>query len=107
MPPAAPDERAIWDALADVRDPELPLSVVDLGLVYRVELGASSVSVDLTLTSMGCPCVEWIVDDVRDRVAALAGDRRVDVRLVWDPPWTRERITDAGRAALAALGVST
>jgi metal-sulfur cluster biosynthetic enzyme len=107
MSASAVDERLVWEALADVRDPELPLSVVDLGLVYHVEVLASTVTVELTLTSMGCPCVDWIIDDVRARVAALAGDREVDVRLVWDPPWTQERISDAGREALAAIGVST
>ena len=107
MSAACVDEASVWAALADVRDPEIPVGIVDLGLVQQVRLDSSEVAVDLTLTSMGCPCLDWIVADVQECLQRLAGDRTVTVNVVWDPPWTRERISDAGRKALADIGVST
>ena len=109
MSRAAPDvidEATVWSALAEVRDPEFPLSVVDLGLVYGVEVKAGEIAVRMTLTSMGCPCHQWIVEDVEERLRRLPGVRSVAVEVVWDPPWTRGRITAAGRTALASWGVS-
>ena len=97
----------IIEAIGEVRDPELPVSVVDLGLVYDIRVEGGSVEVDMTLTSMGCPCHEMIVEDVRDRLAALAAIDDVTVNVVWDPPWTRGRITAAGRKALAGWGITS
>jgi metal-sulfur cluster biosynthetic enzyme len=110
-PPADLEER-VWRALYEVPDPEFPISLVDLGLVYGVEVkepdGAAeaSVTVSLTLTATACPCVEFIKWDVRDRVLAEPGVAEVDVRITWDPPWTTERITERGRSALRRAGVS-
>jgi metal-sulfur cluster biosynthetic enzyme len=100
-------EAAAWRALAEVMDPELPLSVVDLGLIYALRVEGGDLEVDMTLTSMGCPCHEWIVGDVREQLATLASPGKATVRVVWDPPWTRERISAAGRRALSKWGVSS
>jgi metal-sulfur cluster biosynthetic enzyme len=99
-------EPAVWEALADVHDPEYPISIVDLGLVYGVRVSAGHVDVTMTLTSMGCPCAHWIVEDVQERLGRLPGADDVAVEVVWDPPWTRERITPTGREALKGFGVS-
>lgn len=98
---------AVYDALGEVRDPELPLSVLDLGLIYDVAVAGATVRVAMTLTSMGCPCHDILVDDVRARLAALPGVEQANVELVWDPPWTSERITRAGREALASWGIGS
>jgi metal-sulfur cluster biosynthetic enzyme len=100
------DEPAVWRALQAVQDPEFPVSIVDLGLVYGVEVRGGRVEVAMTLTSMGCPCAHWIVEDVKETLGRLPGAGDVEVEVVWDPPWTRERITPAGRAALKGSGVS-
>ena len=100
------DEQVIWRALRDVQDPEFPVSIVDLGLIYGVHVEDRRVGVEMTLTSMGCPCAHWIVEDVEERLGGLEGVEEVDVEVVWDPPWTRDRITEAGRAALRGGGVS-
>lgn len=99
------EEPAIWKALAEVRDPEFPLSIVDLGLVYGVKVEGEAVAVTMTLTSMGCPCHQWIVEDVEERLRRVPGVGTVSVEVVWHPPWTRSRITPAGRRALAGWGV--
>ncbi len=110
-PPANLEEQ-VWRALYEVPDPEFPISLVDLGLVYGVEVaepdGAAGarVTVSLTLTATACPCVEFIKWDVRDRLLAEPGVEQVDVRITCDPPWTTERITDRGRQALRRAGVS-
>jgi len=100
-----PDLRLL-DALRDVQDPEMPLSIVDLGLVYCVERDAGRVSVDLTFTAMGCPASDFILEDVRDRLLQEAGVEEVVVNVVWDPPWSAARITPDGRDALVAWGVA-
>ncbi len=110
-PPANLEEQ-VWRALYEVPDPEFPISLVDLGLVYGVEVAEADgdagarVTVSLTLTATACPCVEFIKWDVRDRLLAEPGVEQVDVRITWDPPWTTERITDRGRQALRRAGVS-
>jgi phenylacetate-CoA oxygenase PaaJ subunit len=93
-------------ALAEVQDPEMPVGLVDLGLVYGVEERDGRVIVDLTFTAMGCPASDFILSDVRERLLAEPGVREVEVRVVWDPPWTAARMTAEGRDALQAWGLS-
>jgi metal-sulfur cluster biosynthetic enzyme len=82
------DEAAVWRALGSVMDPEIPFSVVDLGLVYGVALPAPGrVKVQLTLTTRGCPLVRRIADDVRTAIVQATGATEVEVEIVWDPPW--------------------
>jgi metal-sulfur cluster biosynthetic enzyme len=80
---------------------------VDLGLIYglRYDPETRRVEVDMTFTAMGCPAMEFMVDDVRDRLLKEPEVARVDVQIVWDPPWTRSRLTDRGAAALLAWGI--
>lgn len=87
-------------ALHDVIDPELALDVVDLGLVYRLEVRGGTVELDLTMTSPACPLGDQIVHDAEERLGALDGVDAVDVRLVWDPPWSPERMSPAARRAM-------
>ena len=92
------DESAVRDALRQVQDPEAGMNVVDLGLIYAIEIGAGTVKVDLTMTTAACPMTELIADQVHDAVAAAAPPGiDVAVRLVWDPPWTPERMSDLAR----------
>jgi phenylacetate-CoA oxygenase PaaJ subunit len=93
-------------ALAEIQDPEMPVNLVDLGLVYAVDEDSGRVTVDLTFTAMGCPAADFILSDVRERLLAEPGVREVEVRIVWDPPWTTARMTPAGREALEAWGLS-
>ena len=81
-------EEKVWDALGKVMDPEVPFSVVELGLVYGVEVQPPDrVRVQLTLTTRGCPLVRRISDDARAAISQMTGARDVQIEIVWDPPW--------------------
>lgn len=97
-----PDTRTrVAEALRNVLDPELGVNILDLGLVYGVELAGDDVRIDLTMTSPACPLGDVLVGDVERTVRRLVpAAARVDVRLVWDPPWTPERMSEAARRQL-------
>jgi ring-1,2-phenylacetyl-CoA epoxidase subunit PaaD len=100
-------ERRVWEAVAAVHDPEIPpCSIVDLGIVERVEVSASAIEVDLLPTFSGCPALDVIEADVRAALEAVADDKDVLVRFVYSPPWTSDRITEEGREALEAYGLT-
>jgi metal-sulfur cluster biosynthetic enzyme len=96
----------LWAALAEVQDPEMPINLVDLGVIYDVREQEGTVEVDLTFTAMGCPASEFILDDVRERLLREHGVSDVRINVVWDPPWTSSRMTEAGRDALEAWGLA-
>lgn len=101
-----PSPESIQSALQDVMDPELPVSVVDMGLVVDVRVAGSRVEVDLTFTATACPCIDFIEADVRERLLREPGIAEVAIRRVWDPPWTKARISERGRARLRQAGVA-
>jgi probable FeS assembly SUF system protein SufT len=99
------DEARVLRALRNVYDPEIPVNVVDLGLIYDLQIqpladGGSTVDVQMTLTAPGCGMGQIIATDVKSRLEALAGVAQVHVDVVWEPPWNPERISPAGRAKL-------
>jgi metal-sulfur cluster biosynthetic enzyme len=94
------------EALRDVADPELPLNVVDMGLVYGVWLEGDAAQVKLTYTSMGCPCAEFILEDVRERLLREDGVARVEIEIVWDPPWSKRMLSQEARDTLLEFGVA-
>jgi ring-1,2-phenylacetyl-CoA epoxidase subunit PaaD len=105
--PAADAEAAIWAALAEVPDPEIPaISVVDLGVIGSVELAPdrSSLRVELMPTFIGCPATEVMRQQIGERLAALGVADAVEVTLTFDQPWTSDRITPAGREQLRGSG---
>ena len=98
-------ESAIWDVLKTCYDPEIPVNMVDLGLIYSCELteskdGGSSVDIKMTLTAPGCGMGPMLVDEVKVKVGGVDGVRDVSVELVWDPPWTQDMISEAARLDL-------
>ena len=96
----------LWAALAEVEDPEMPINLVDLGVIYDVRETQGAVEVDLTFTAMGCPASDFILEDVRARLLQEPGVSDVRVNVVWDPPWTSARMTEAGRDALEEWGLA-
>ena len=98
-------EADVWAALAEVQDPELPVGIVDLGLVRSVRVDGGAVTVGITFTSIACPCTDVLVEDVEARLGRLEGVDRVEVEELFEP-WSREDVSEAGRIALLALGVS-
>ncbi len=101
-----PLEDRVWLALAEIDDPEMPINLVDLGVIYEVEARKGSVRVELTFTAMGCPASDMIVNDIRERLLREPGVNDVDIEVVWDPPWSSARLTPDGRATLRAWGLS-
>jgi metal-sulfur cluster biosynthetic enzyme len=91
---AMPDDEAVREALRQVDDPEAGMNIVDLGLVYVIDVAGDAVHVDVTMTTAACPMADMIVDQARDAVASIVPPGvAVDVRLVWDPPWTPDKMT--------------
>ena len=90
----------VVEALRQVEDPELGMDIVDLGLMYEVELENGRVKVIHTLTSMGCPVGPMIQQQIDDVVRALPGVQDVEVELTWDPPWTPEKMSDDAKFIL-------
>ena len=90
----------VFEALRTVEDPELGMDVVELGLVYDVDVEDSNVKVTHSLTSIGCPAGPMIEEGIRDAAASVPGVEQVDVELVWDPAWTPERMSDDAKFIL-------
>ena len=108
-------EQDVLTALRDVYDPELPVNIVDLGLVYRVDVAIDPeapgagipgvqprhrVDIDVTMTSQGCPAHEMIIEKVKNRLAGLREISETQVNLVWEPAWSPQRISTEGRKKL-------
>jgi metal-sulfur cluster biosynthetic enzyme len=101
-------EARLWEALRHVEDPEIPVSVVGMGLIVSLAYRAETRTADLqiTYTSMGCPAMEFIEDDIRE---ALLCDPEVDlvnIEVVWDPVWTKARLRDDARSRMRELGIA-
>ncbi len=101
-----PSNEQLLDALREVQDPEMPVNIVDLGIVYGLRREASTVTVDLTFTAMGCPAADFILEDIRDRLLREPEVTDVKINVVWDPPWSAARLTKAGRDALEMWGLA-
>uniref|UniRef100_E6QPL5 MIP18 family-like domain-containing protein n=1 Tax=mine drainage metagenome TaxID=410659 RepID=E6QPL5_9ZZZZ len=99
-----PTEEEVETALRGVSDPEIGINIVDLGLVYGVEISDNRLHVDLTMTTPACPMGEMILDDVREVLAKLApADVEIDLNLVWDPPWSPDQMSQLAREHLGWL----
>lgn len=101
-------QEKVWDELKQCFDPEIPVNIVDLGLIYDCAVspadgGGYTAYVRFTLTAQGCGMGQFLKDDIRNRLLALSSIREVDVELVWDPPWTQTRMS---AAAKQQLGIS-
>jgi metal-sulfur cluster biosynthetic enzyme len=94
------DNEALMSALKNVYDPELGLNVVDLGLIYGIEQHDGNITVDMTLTTPGCPLHESMLTGVGEALSIFPGVKRIEVRLVWQPLWTPDRVSAKGRQAL-------
>ncbi|MAM87602.1 putative Fe-S cluster assembly protein SufT [Allohahella sp. A8] len=100
-------EAHVWDALAAVYDPEIPVNIVDLGLIYRMEIQQTGdeniVEIDMTLTAPGCGMGPVIADDVKSKVSMVPNVDRVDVKMIFDPPWDNDRMSEVAKLELGML----
>ena len=97
----------LWQALQEVEDPEIPISVVGMGLIVAIAYRPDerAVDLDLTFTAMGCPATDFIEDDIRERLLAEPEVDEVRIEIVWDPVWTRKMIREDARARMRELGI--
>ncbi len=105
-----PSEEAIWDAMRKVYDPEIPVNVVDLGLIYNLNILPSEddeskfdLQIDMTLTAPGCGMGPVIAQDVKTKVETVPGVRQATVDIVWEPPWHQDMISEVGKMELGLL----
>ncbi len=97
-------ERVI-DVLRTVYDPEIPVNVYDLGLIYRIEISddGSTLDVDMTLTAPNCPAADFIMEDVRQKLEAVEGISKVNLQLVFEPEWTKDMMSEEAKTELGFL----
>ncbi len=100
-------EARIWEALRHVEDPEIPVSVLGMGLIVSVayRLEDRTAELQITFTAMGCPATEFIQDDIRDALLADPEIDAVEIEVVWDPVWTKDRIRADARETMRRLGI--
>ncbi|MBR7106642.1 MAG: DUF59 domain-containing protein [Opitutales bacterium] len=99
------EESDIWEAAKTVYDPEIPVNIVDLGLVYRLQMfdeenGTKRVEADMTLTAPGCSMGPMIAEDLRMRIESLPSVSQASVNIVWDPPWNKDMMSEEARMIL-------
>lgn len=94
------DEAHVWEALRSIYDPEIPVNIVDLGLIYSCTVSGDRVDIAMTLTAPGCGMGPVLVDDVKYRVGKVPNVKHVEVQLVFDPPWSRARMSEAAQLEL-------
>lgn len=105
----APDPDAVWDQLKKVYDPEIPVNIVDLGLVYSMDISeldeeqGYKVDIAMTLTAPGCGMGPAIAEDAKSKVLLVPGISLADVRLVWEPAWTQSMISEEGKMVLGLI----
>jgi metal-sulfur cluster biosynthetic enzyme len=107
LTPAQAVEARLWQALQEVEDPEIPISIVGMGLVISLAWHADerAVDIELTYTAMGCPATEFIEGDIRDRLLQEPEVDEVRIEVVWDPVWTRSMIREEARTTMRRLGI--
>lgn len=98
-------EERVVEVLKTVFDPEIPVNIYDLGLIYRIELTGdnTSLSVDMTLTAPSCPAADFIVEDVRQKLETISGLEKVEVNLVFEPEWDKEMMSEEAKMELGFL----
>jgi metal-sulfur cluster biosynthetic enzyme len=98
-------EARLWLALKEVEDPEIPISVVGMGLIVALAWDDGVVDLQLTFTAMGCPAMDFIQDDIRERLLQEPDVDEVRIEIVWDPVWTRAMIREEARETMRGLGI--
>ena len=95
----------VRDSLKNCMDPEVPLSIIDMGLIYGIDVTENNdVNIKMTMTTKGCPLHETMVDDVKRYAKKVSGVNNVDVEIVWDPPWTMDKMSDEAKAKMKTMG---
>jgi metal-sulfur cluster biosynthetic enzyme len=99
-------EEAVYAVLKSIFDPEIPVNIVDLGLIYGVMIEGEQVEVLMTLTVPGCPMGAYIAGEVEEKIKGIEGVKGVKVDITFDPPWSVDRMTEEGKNVLRGMGVN-
>lgn len=99
-------ERSLWAAIDEIPDPHMPVSIVELGMIYDVRVEDGEATVEMTFPCMGCPAYGMIQDDVRACLRTFDGVDEVTIDIVWDPVWTKDMLDDDVREALTDWGIA-
>ena len=98
----------VRDSLKNCMDPEVPLSIIDMGLIYGIDISENNdVNIKMTMTTKGCPLHETMVDDVKRYTKKVSGVNNVDVEIVWDPPWTMDKTSEEAKAKMKTMGAQS
>ncbi|SFS90654.1 metal-sulfur cluster assembly factor [Halostagnicola kamekurae] len=103
---ATPFERELWDMIDEIPDPHIPVSLVEMGMIYDVEESDGTVSVEMTYPCMGCPAYDMIQNDIESCLSLTDGVDEVDVEVVWDPVWSKDMLTEPVREKMRESGIS-
>ena len=99
------DVEQVRDSLRNCMDPEVPLSIIDMGLIYGIDISENNdVNIKMTMTTKGCPLHDTMVDDVKRYAKKVSGVNQVEVDIVWDPPWTMDKMSDEAKAKMKNFG---
>ena len=98
-----PDATVVWDMLRSIPDPEFGINIVDLGLIYSVDCNEGDIAVTMTLTTPSCPSGDWIFEGAKAALERVPGARKVDVRMVFDPQWTPEMLSEEAQRQLGRI----
>lgn len=96
--------KSVEDSLRQCMDPEVPLNIVEMGLIYDIDVKGSDVNIDMTMTTQGCPLHETLVQDVTRYAKKVPGVKNVSVNIVWDPPWSMDKMSPEAREKLKTMG---
>ena len=99
-------ERTLWDVVDEIPDPHIPVSLVEMAMIYDITEEDGHVTVELTFPCMGCPAYDMIQNDIRSCLTVLDGVESVDIDIVWDPVWSKDMLTDDVREEMQAAGIS-
>jgi len=99
-------EREVWETLDTVPDPHIPVSLVEMAMIYDIDVDAGDATVTMTFPCMGCPAYDMIKDDVRAALRTIRGISDVGIEITWDPVWSKEMLTDTAREELRDAGIS-
>ena len=93
-------EKKIIEEIKKIYDPEIPVNIYDLGLIYKIQVSNDNVDIDMTLTSPNCPVAERLPKQVKDNIKNVNGVSKVNLNIVWDPPWTKDKMSEAAKLEL-------
>ncbi len=96
-------EEAVLRMVKTVFDPEIPVNIYDLGLIYRIDINGSDCNIDMTLTAPSCPAADFLVEDLKQKVESVEGIEKVTVNLVFEPEWTKDMMSDEAKLELGFM----